>query len=79
MEFNLADLFEAVVDTVPDGEALVCGSSERPVRRATYSELDARSNRFAGVLARLGIGRDDHVGLHLHNGHEFIEAMLACY
>lgn len=31
MQFNLADLFEIVVDTVPDREALVCGD-----RRLTY-------------------------------------------
>ena len=79
MEFNLADLFEAIVDTVPSAEALVCGDGERPLRRADYAELDARANQFARVLVRLGIGRDDHVGLHLHNGHEFVEAMLACY
>ena len=37
MEFNLADLFEAVVDAVPEREALVCGGADgisvRPVER----------------------------------------------
>ena len=79
MEFNLADLFEAVVDTVPDAEALVCGRPDGAARRATYAELDARANQVAHLLDRLGVGRDDHVGLHLRNGHEFIEIMLACY
>ena len=33
--FNLADLFEIVVDTVPDREALVAGAARR-----TFAELD---------------------------------------
>ena len=37
MQFNLADLFEAVADKVPEREALVCGTS-----RCSYAELDAR-------------------------------------
>jgi 3-oxocholest-4-en-26-oate---CoA ligase len=79
VEFNLADLFEAVVDTVPDAEALVCRRPGGDPRRATYAQLDARANQVAHLLERLGIGRDDHVGLHLRNGHEFVEIMLACY
>ena len=35
MEFNLADLFEAVADAVPDRPALIAGD-----RRLTYGELD---------------------------------------
>ncbi len=79
MEFNLADLFEAVVDTAPDAEALVCGGRDGIAWRQTYRQLDRRVNRVARVLAALGVERDVHVGLHLHNGHEFIETMLACY
>ncbi len=79
MEFNLADLFEAVTRTVPDAEALVCGSRDGNGTRRTYAELDARADRLAHGLAALGVGRDDFVGLHLYNGPEFIEAMLALY
>jgi acyl-CoA synthetase (AMP-forming)/AMP-acid ligase II len=79
VEFNLADLFEAVTRTVPDAEALVCGGSDGISTRRTYAELDARADRLAHGLAALGVGRDDFVGLHLHNGPEFIEAMLALY
>ena len=42
MEFNLADLFEIVADTVPDRLALVAGDA-----RLTYRELDERANRMA--------------------------------
>ena len=50
MEFNAADIFEGVVDRVPDREAIVHGST-----RLTYKELDARSNKAANALKKLGI------------------------
>lgn len=74
MEFNLADLFESVAATVPEADALVAGD-----RRLTYRALDDRANRLANHLAAAGVGRDDFVGLHLSNGTEYIEAMLACF
>ena len=74
MEFNLADLFEAVVDAVPDREALVCGE-----RRLSFAELDRRANRLAHVLAGRGIGAGDHVALYLYNGTEYLEGMLAAF
>ncbi len=72
--FNLADLFEIVVDADPNREALVA-----PSRRLTLAELDARANRLAHVLRGLGIGRGHHVGLQLVNGTEYVEGMLACF
>ncbi|MEX0664692.1 MAG: acyl-CoA synthetase [Acidimicrobiia bacterium] len=74
MEFNLADLFESVVDTVPDRKALVCGE-----HRFTYRELDERSNQVAHGLVALGVGPGDHVGCYLHNSIEYVEAMFGCY
>ena len=50
MEFNAADIFEGVVDRVPEREAVVYGST-----RLTYKELDARSNKAANALKKLGI------------------------
>jgi acyl-CoA synthetase (AMP-forming)/AMP-acid ligase II len=79
VEFNLADLFEAVVDTVPTAEAIVLGSAGRADRRLTYAELDERANRLAHVLQRRGVTAGDHVGLHLFNGLEYVEGMLALY
>jgi acyl-CoA synthetase (AMP-forming)/AMP-acid ligase II len=79
MEFQLADLFEAVVDAVPGNEALVCGRDGRVVTRVTYAELERRTNRAAHAFAALGIGAGDHVGIHLYNCHEWIEAMLGLY
>ncbi|MEL6180976.1 MAG: AMP-binding protein, partial [Myxococcota bacterium] len=72
MEYNIADLIESVADTVPENIALVCGD-----RRLTFAQLDARANRLAHAFAAKGIGHGDHVGLHLYNSAEFIEAALA--
>jgi len=74
LEFNLADLFEMVVDTVGDREAIVSGD-----RRLTYEDLDRRVNQLAHVLADHGVEHGQHVGLYLYNGTEYVEAMLACY
>ena len=46
MEWNIADLFEKVVDLAPDREALICGDARR-----TYASLEERSNRLAHHLA----------------------------
>lgn len=72
--FNIADLFEMVVDTVPEREALVCGDS-----RLTYAELEERANRFAHFLKGQGIKAGDHVGLYMYNCVEYLESMMACF
>lgn len=74
MQYQLADLFESVVDKVPDREALVID----PVR-LTYRELDERCNQLAHHLVEAGIGRGDHVGCYLMNCSEYVEAMIACF
>jgi acyl-CoA synthetase (AMP-forming)/AMP-acid ligase II len=74
VEFNLADLFESVVDRVGDQTAMVSGS-----RRLSYTELDRRANRLAHHLESAGVGSRDTVGLQLVNGTEYIESMLACF
>ena len=74
MQFNLADLFEAVADAVPDRELLVCEG-----QRLTFAQFDERATRLAHVLTGHGVGAGDHVGLHLFNGNEYLEGMLACF
>lgn len=80
MEYNLADLFESVVDVVPDREALV--HIDHPgtgaERRLTYAELDAAANRVAHQLIDSGIRPGEHLGLHLYNGVEYLQTVLAC-
>jgi acyl-CoA synthetase (AMP-forming)/AMP-acid ligase II len=79
MEFQIADMFEAVVDAVPDNEALVCGLEGEVYLRSTYEQLDRAANRVANAFAAMGIGAGDHVGIHLYNGPEWIEAMLGLF
>ena len=79
MSFNLADLFEGVTDAVPDREAVVCRTADGATTRLTYADLEARANRLADHLTRCGIARGDHVGLHLYNGSEYLEGMLAAF
>ena len=74
MRFNIADLFEAVSDTVPERTAIVCGD-----KRVRYRELEQRANQMAHYLASTGIRAGDHVGLYLYNCIEYLEAMLACF
>src|SRR5215469_6420710 len=72
--YNLADLFESVVDAVPDRLAVVCGD-----RRLTYAQLDARANRLAHHPLALGVQPGEHVGVQLFNGTEYLECMLAAF
>lgn len=74
MEWNLADMFEAVCDAVAERRAIVCDG-----RALTYRELDERATRLAHHLAAQGVGRGDHVGLYLYNGNEYMEATFAAY
>jgi 3-oxocholest-4-en-26-oate---CoA ligase len=74
VEYNLADLWEKVVDTVGDREALVCGT-----RRLSFAAVDDRANRLAHALAARGIGPGDHIALYLYNGTEYLEGMLAAF
>jgi acyl-CoA synthetase (AMP-forming)/AMP-acid ligase II len=72
MEFNHADLFEGLADTIGGRTAVVCGQERR-----TYAELEAEANRLAHYLLDLGIQPGQHVGLHLYNSIEYVAGMLA--
>jgi acyl-CoA synthetase (AMP-forming)/AMP-acid ligase II len=74
VEFNIADLFESLVDAIPDRTALVAGP-----HRLSYRALDERANRLANFLKSRGVNAGDHVGLHLYNGSEYPEGMLAAF
>ncbi|WP_062646035.1 acyl-CoA synthetase [Streptomyces maremycinicus] len=80
MEYNLADLFESVVDVAADREALVYvdhpGTGAE--RRLTYAELDAAANRIGHHLLDSGIRPGEHLGLHLYNGVEYLQTVLGC-
>ncbi|HYR08161.1 MAG TPA: condensation domain-containing protein, partial [Longimicrobium sp.] len=66
------ELFEAQVRERPDAVALAWGDES-----LTYRELDARANRLANHLVRLGVGPDDRVGVLLERSAELIVSILA--
>ena len=74
MEYNIADLFESLVDAIPEKVAVVSGD-----RRLTFQDLEERANRLANFLRTRGVKAGDHVGLHLYNGAEFMESMTALF
>ncbi len=83
----LAAVHDVVAGAVPDREMVVCGD----VRR-TYGEVAQRTRGLAAFLVDRGIGLrreradlarwesgQDAVALVLHNGPEYLEAMLGAY
>ncbi len=87
MSFNLAQVHEAVAAANPDRPAVITGDG--PI---TYGELTRRTRRFAHALAGRGLGAhrerselqghesgQDHLAIYLHNGPEYIEAMLGSF
>jgi len=86
-EFNIGLTHEAVSSVVPEREALVWRD-----RRFTYGGLTDRSRRLATYLRQAGLGvhrerpalanyesGQDHVGLYLLNGNEYLEGMLGAF
>jgi len=74
MAFQMADIFEAMVDAIPDRECFVCGD-----QRYTYAAFEERANRLAHALQARGIGRADHVGTYMYNSAEYVTTMIACF
>ena len=87
MDFNLADIAQAVADAVPDREYIVHGET-----RITYAQFMDRARQCAWVLHNAGLGcrtersglgghesGQDHLALYLHNGREFLEANIGAY
>ncbi|WP_040493346.1 acyl-CoA synthetase [Ilumatobacter nonamiensis] len=83
-ELGLAEVHEAIGRTRPDAECLVFRD-----RRFTWAEIEDRTRRLANHLLGEGLGchteRDevaghvsgqDHLAIYLHNGNEYLEAML---
>jgi amino acid adenylation domain-containing protein len=68
---TLHALFEAEVDAGPDRVA-----AEHGDRQVSYGALDARANRIAHRLRRLGVERNEFVAILLERGIDFLAAML---
>jgi len=86
-KFNLSDVFRTVAEAIPDHTYVVWRD-----RKLTYAQADARVDGFAQYLTSVGLGchteRDaleghesgqDHLGIYLRNGNEYLEAMTGSY
>jgi 3-oxocholest-4-en-26-oate---CoA ligase len=69
---NLASLWEAVGDRLPDKIALIHGEKRLPFR-----DFDARAARLAAAMAERGIGRNAKVAMYLFNCNEYLETAFA--
>ncbi|MFF0724260.1 amino acid adenylation domain-containing protein [Streptomyces sp. NPDC004134] len=71
---SVLDRIEAWARRAPDVVAVRCGAEE-----LSYGGLDARANRLARYLMRLGVGRESRVGLCLPRGVEMVAGILAVW
>ncbi len=87
MHFNLATVNEVIAGAVPDREAIVFRD-----RRFTYRQFTERTRRLANYLAARGFGHrterarledwqsgQDHLGIYLYNGNEYLETMVGAF
>jgi acyl-CoA synthetase (AMP-forming)/AMP-acid ligase II len=72
--FNLADLFEIVVDAAPHREPLVAGTARR-----TFAELDGRASRVANHLLGLGLEPGAKVAIYGRNRAEWVETFFGVF
>ena len=79
MAQHVMDYFEALVDAVPDRDAVTFRSQHDETLSLTFRELDERINRAAAVLTELGIKRGDHIGCHLYDTPAHVDTMLAAW
>jgi 3-oxocholest-4-en-26-oate---CoA ligase len=85
--FDLSTVFSTVASAIPEHTALLWRG-----RRLTYAQLEGRVDGVAHYLASAGLGchteraalaghdsGQDHIGLYLRNGNEYLESMIAAY
>ncbi len=70
---TLADMLDGNAWKYPDHTAFVCGD-----RSVTHAAHHARASRLASALHRLGLRRQDRVGILSQNRLEFQEVYSAC-
>lgn len=87
VSFDLSTVFSTVAEAVPDQTFMVWRD-----RRITYAQFDARVDGFARFLVSAGLGvhteraalaghesGQDHLGIYLRNGNEYLEGMIGSY
>ncbi|WP_106397991.1 AMP-binding protein [Actinocorallia populi] len=84
-QLDLATVFEAIAEAVPDRDALVWRG-----RRWTFGEISGRVRALARVLHDHGLGRNgepgeaweshhDHLALYLHNSQAYLEGLVGAH
>lgn len=71
---NIGTLLTKAARTFPDKLALVHGSV-----KLTYAEFNARANKMANALRRLGVGKGANVSILQYNYPQMLESMFACF
>jgi acyl-CoA synthetase (AMP-forming)/AMP-acid ligase II len=87
MQFNLAEINEAIAAAIPERECIVFRD-----RRFSWGELNERTRRLGNYLHRRGLGchqerarlqnfesGQDHLGIYLYNCNEYLEGMIGAY
>ena len=88
MEYNLAQVHEAIAAAIPDRECIVFRD-----RRLSWADVTDRTRRLANVLAGAGLGarpegraglaghesHEDHLAIYCYNGNEYLEAMIGAF
>src|SRR5512140_119992 len=87
MDFNLAEINEVIAAAAAERECIVFRE-----RRITWQQFTDRTRRLANALTAHGLGcrqeraglqswesGQDHLGLYLHNGNEYLEGMVGAY
>ncbi|HXL95320.1 MAG TPA: amino acid adenylation domain-containing protein, partial [Streptosporangiaceae bacterium] len=69
---TVGDLFTTQARRTPHAPAIISGSTQ-----LTYAELDTATNQLAHLLAGLGVGREDRVGVLAERSAEQVIAVLA--
>jgi fatty-acyl-CoA synthase len=74
VDWNLADVFEAVAGAVPDAPCQVQGD-----RVITWQQFDRRANALAADMLAAGLGHQAKVAAYLYNGPEYLETYFAAF
>lgn len=78
--YNIAaDVCDRHAVATPDALALIFEAADGQVSRYTFLEMQRLANRAANLLASIGIGKGDRVGILLGQGPETAAAHLACW
>jgi len=72
--WNIAEVWEAAADALPDSPAQVQGD-----RRSTWAEFDRRADGVAKALLELGVERQDKVAQYLYNRPEYLESLFGAW